>query len=109
MTLKTDEFIRRLLIHVLSSGFHRIRHYGLLANSGRRGNLKRARELLLGKTDDDAIENSVIGSAVLEANDIPEPSQPTYICPDCGSPMLIVECFGRGQQPRAPPPGIIAV
>lgn len=35
MTLQTDEFIRRFLIHVLPSGFHRIRHYGLLSNKAR--------------------------------------------------------------------------
>jgi len=109
MTLKTDEFIRRFLIHVLPSGFHRIRHYGLLANSGRRENLKRARELLLEKTDDDAIENSVIDSAASETNEIPEPLPATYICPDCGSPMVIIECFERGQLPRAPPARIIAL
>ncbi len=109
MTLETDEFIRRFLIHVLPSGFHRIRHYGLLANAGRRDNLKRARELLLEKTDDgDAIENSVIDSRASETNAIPEPLQPTYICPDCGSPMAIIERFERGQQPRAPPLRIIA-
>ncbi len=110
MTLKTDEFIRRFLIHVLPSRFHRIRHYGLLANSGRRGNIRRARELLMEQTDDDdAIENSVIDSAASEANEIPEPPQPTYICPDCGSPMVIIECFERGQLPRAPPARIIAL
>ena len=36
MTLSADEFMRRFLLHVLPSGFHRIRHYGLLANAGRR-------------------------------------------------------------------------
>src|SRR5437667_2438614 len=46
MTLSADEFIRRFLLHVLPSGFHRIRHYGLLANAGRRQHLARARELL---------------------------------------------------------------
>jgi len=110
MTLKTDEFIRRFLIHVLPGGFHRIRHYGLLANSGRQENLERARQLLAEQTDDDdAIENSVIDSAASETNDVPEPSQPTYICPDCGSPMVIIECFERGQLPRAPPARIIAL
>jgi len=108
MTLKTDEFIRRFLIHVLPGGFHRIRHYGLLANARRRDNLKRARELLLEKTDDgDAIESSVIDSPASETNEIPEPSPATYLCPDCGSPMVIIECFERGQQPRAPPLRII--
>ncbi len=108
MTLKTDEFIRRFLIHVLPSGFHRIRHYGLLANSGRRDNLKRARELLIDNTDDEEeCESGIIVST--ESTDILEGIQTTYICPDCGSPMLIIECFGRDQLPRAPPTRIIAV
>jgi len=107
MTLKTDEFIRRFLIHVLPSGFHRIRHYGLLANSGRRDNLKRARELLIDKTDDDdANDKGAIESA--KSNEIPEPIPATYICPDCGSPMVIIDCFGREQLPRAPPMRTIA-
>ena len=46
MTLATDEFIRRFLIHVLPKGFHRIRHYGLLANGDRAANIARAHELL---------------------------------------------------------------
>ena len=46
MTLSADEFMRRFLLHVLPSGFHRIRHYGLLANAGRREHLAQARELL---------------------------------------------------------------
>ena len=109
MTLKTDEFIRRFLIHVLPSGFHRIRHYGLLANSGRRDNLKRARELLMDQTDDDeAIENSAIDSIASASDEISEPLHATYLCPDCGSPMVIIECFGREQLPRAPPLTIIA-
>ncbi len=110
MTLKTDEFIRRFLIHVLPSGFHRIRHYGLLANSGRRDNLKRVRELLLAQTDDDdANENSAVDTAASKTNEIPEPLPATYLCPDCGSPMVIIECFERGQLPRAPPARPIAL
>jgi hypothetical protein len=35
--------MRRFLLHVLPSGFHRIRHYGLLANAGRRENLAKVR------------------------------------------------------------------
>ena len=42
MTLATDEFIRRFLIHVLTKGFHRIRHYGLLANGNRSENLHKS-------------------------------------------------------------------
>jgi Zn finger protein HypA/HybF involved in hydrogenase expression len=110
MTLKTDEFIRRFLIHVLPSGFHRIRHYGLLANSGRRDNLKRARELLIDKTDDDdANADGAIENTKAQQNEVSEQVQATYICPDCGSPMVIIERFERGQLPRAPPLGIIAL
>jgi len=46
MTLSPHEFIRRFLIHVLPSGFHRIRHYGLFANGSRAANLANMRELL---------------------------------------------------------------
>ena len=46
MTLSTHEFIRRFLTHVLPGGFHRIRHYGLLASGSRAANIARARELL---------------------------------------------------------------
>ena len=46
MTLATDEFIRRFLMHVLPKGLHRIRHYGLFANGNRAANIARARELL---------------------------------------------------------------
>jgi predicted Zn-ribbon and HTH transcriptional regulator len=97
MTLATDEFIRRFLIHILPQGFHRIRHYGLFANGGRADNLARARQLLAMpppeiRTDDDA-----------------EPSALALPCPHCGGPMIIIETFERGQKPRghaprAPPP-----
>ena len=46
MTISTGEFIRRFMLHVLPKGFHRIRHYGLLASAGRRANVARARALL---------------------------------------------------------------
>jgi hypothetical protein len=46
MTLATAEFIRRFLIHVLPHGFHRIRHYGLLASGTRADNIAQARRLL---------------------------------------------------------------
>ena len=109
MTLKADEFIRRFLIHVLPGGFHRIRHYGLLANAGRRDNLKRARELLIDKTgDEEASEEASSENTKLLQDAASEPVQATYLCPDCGSPMVIIERFERGQLPRAPPVGIIA-
>ena len=46
MTLAAAEFIRRFLIHVLPTGFHRIRHYGLFASPVRAQNVERARQLL---------------------------------------------------------------
>ena len=109
MTLKTDEFIRRFLIHVLPGGFHRIRHYGLLANSRRVENLKRARQLLIDETDEvEANEKGAIENTTSTQDAVSEPNQAMYICPECGSPMMIVEHFERGQQPRAPPLRVIA-
>ena len=95
MTLPADEFIRRFLIHVLPSGFHRIRHYGLLANGGRAENLARARELLDLPPPQDQTEPTT------------EADQPTSLaqpCPSCGGPMIIIEIFDPGHAPRAPPP-----
>jgi hypothetical protein len=94
MTLSVDEFIRRFLIHVLPRGFHRIRYYGLLANARRASNLKKARELLLVKAPE-------IESKASDSNS-EMPCNP-YICPVCSSPMVIIETFERGQEPRAPP------
>ncbi len=93
MMVGTHEFIRRFLIHVLPSGFHRIRHYGLFANGGRTANIARARELL-----------GVVAPETepVDANDgeVTALSQP---CPCCGGRMIIIETFERGAQPRAPP------
>ncbi len=108
MTLKTDEFIRRFLIHVLPSGFHRIRHYGLLANSRREENLKRARQLLIDQASEAVNEKVVSETTKLPQDQVAEPVQATFTCPDCGNPMIIIECFERGQLPRAPPLRIIA-
>jgi hypothetical protein len=99
MTLSTGEFMRRFLLHVLPRGFHRIRHYGL-ANAGRRENLAKARELLQVPTPGDAA--STAGDESGDAS-LVEPERPTYACPDCGAPMIIVETLVRGQSIRAPP------
>jgi len=94
MTLSSDEFMRRFLLHVLPSGFHRIRHYGLIANTTRKDNLARARELLMvEKTIETADADIADGSD----------ESVTYVCPDCGAPMIIIDTFMRGQLPRAPP------
>jgi Putative transposase len=90
MTLAADEFIRRFLLHVLPRGFHRIRHYGLLAGPTRQASLARARQLLNVATphDDDTLDE-------------PDDFHPS--CPCCGGRMIIIEVFKRCRQPRAPP------
>jgi len=97
MILTADEFIRRFLIHVLPSGFHRIRHYGLIANANRKDNLVRARKLL--RVDE--AEYPVQEEATDKHQS--EEQEATYVCPDCGAPMIIIETIPRKQQPRAPP------
>jgi len=98
LTLTTDEFIRRFLLHVLPSGFHRIRHYGLLANTGRRENLAHVRDLLqVVPTNRESIEVNTD----TEVSD--KAVQPTFVCPDCGAAMIIVEILARKQFIRAPP------
>lgn len=92
MTLAANEFIRRFLLHVLPTGFHRIRHYGLLAGTRRKSNIALARKLLAvaPPPEDNALE------------DPPDPRPP---CPCCGGHMIVIETFARWQQPRAPPSG----
>ena len=97
MRLDAHEFLRRFLLHVLPSGFHRIRHYGLLANSGRREHLARVRDLLQVTP-----ANTEPMGADAEASD--QAVQPTFICPDCGAAMIIVEIVARKPRIRAPPP-----
>ncbi len=95
MRLITDEFIRRFLMHVLPDGFHRIRHYGLLASARRKINIIKVRVL--------------IGASAPEqepqSEDDPAPLTLREPCPCCGGTMLIIETFKRGQVPRsrAPP------
>jgi len=101
MTLATDEFMRRFLLHVLPAGLHRIRHYGLLANTTRKDNLARARELLMDSTPQettDAQTKDTEGAHAAESG-----ASLTWLCPDCGAPMIIIETFERTQLPRAPP------
>ncbi len=99
MTLAATEFMRRFLLHVLPGGFHRIRHYGLLANGARTDNLARARQLL------GAIPPEPADASTADA-DIEPP--PRFFCRHCGRPMLVVEILARGQSIRAPPLAIAA-
>jgi hypothetical protein len=86
MTLATAEFIRRFLIHVLPHGFHRIRHYGLLASGTRADNIARARQLL----DVPAAQPEPGDDSCAEAN---EPTPLSHPCPCCGGRMIIIERF----------------
>jgi putative transposase/transposase-like zinc-binding protein len=98
MTLAADEFIRRFLLHVLPKGFHRIRHYGLLASAGCKANIARARELIAVPLPPDppAVDDNTDQAPAAATHHRPP-------CPCCGGTMIIVEVFGRGGAPRGPP------
>ena len=91
MTLMTGEFIRRFLLHVLPSGFHRIRHYGLLANANRKTQIPAVRVLLQQPVPPPTTDAA---TRVL---------RPTFVCRHCGAPMLVIETFARAQRIRGPP------
>ena len=95
MSLSSAEFMRRFLLHVLPGGFHRIRHYGLLANARRKSNLATARTLL-----------HQPAPAVAHSSEAPTGTghaQPTFRCRHCGAPMLILETLARVPHIRGPP------
>lgn len=99
MTLTPEEFMQRFLLHVLPSGFHRIRHYGLLANGNRKHALAAVRDLLRPAARDQPPSatndtGSVVGN---------EPKKPAFVCPHCGRPLTILQTLTRGQAIRAPP------
>lgn len=101
MTLDPHEFIRRFLMHVLPKGLHRIRHYGLLANTNRAANIAKARELL-------AVPPLSNEPDTAKAADADQPCALPRPCPCCGGRMLIIETFAPGCEPKyrpnAPPP-----
>ena len=105
MTLPAHEFIRRFLMHVLPRGFHRIRHYGLLASGTRAANIARARQLL-------AVPAR---SEQQDASEAPAADQPRMLprpCPCCGGRMFIIETFARGCEPKhrsTPSPAAIGI
>lgn len=96
MRLTTPEFIRRFLMHVLPDGFHRIRHYGLLASSARKTNIKKIRTLLGAQRTEETAEPEL--EPVVTPLTLREP------CPCCGGQMRIIEIFRRGQIPMSRPP-----
>jgi hypothetical protein len=99
MTLAPAEFMRRYLLHVLPGGFHRIRHYGLLANGTRTASLARARQLL---------DAPAPPAPSVEDDPGTDAPPPRVICRHCGHPLLVVETLARGASIRAPPLTIAA-
>jgi hypothetical protein len=96
MTLSAEEFMRRFLLHVLPSGFHRIRHYGLLGNAHRKTSLTTAHALL---QSPQAPPDHQPG-----CTDTLKPAMPaTFLCPHCGAPMIILATLPRSPYIRAPP------
>lgn len=101
MRLQADEFVRRFLLHVLPSGFQRIRHYGLLANRRREAKLQRCRDLLSARAPDPTPEHE------------PEDYRARYQrltgislwdCPLCKhGRMICIETWLPGSAPRGPP------
>jgi Putative transposase/Transposase zinc-binding domain len=102
MRLDAKEFIRRFLLHILPTGFQRIRHYGFLANRYREVKLERCRQLLGAP------------APIVESPDAPLQYQDRYErltgvslrnCPHCGrGHMVMIESFLPGSLPRGPPP-----
>ena len=97
MTLTTHEFIRRFLLHVLPNGFHRIRHYGLLASATCKVNIARARELIA------APEPLIEPTTARDTKADGTATDRLPLCPCCGGHMIIIEIFERGGMPRGPP------
>jgi Putative transposase/Transposase zinc-binding domain len=102
MTLDPAEFIRRFLLHVLPSGFHRIRHYGLLAGTIRTHNIERARQLL-------AASQAAPRRSCAETDNEAGEVSPARRCPCCGGRMIIVETFQGPRPARSPSPSRIRI
>ncbi len=103
-TLKPDEFIRRFLMHVLPNGFHRIRHYGLLASGTKTETIERARQLIAAATPAQTAPTQPAPDNAAATDDSTNP------CPCCGGRMITIETFKRGSTPQHRPTGpIIAV
>jgi hypothetical protein len=88
MTIGADEFIRRFLLHPLPDGFHRIRHYGFLANGHRADKLALCRRLLdLPETPAEQVQDTL-------------PLHQPGRCPCCGGVMVMIGILPRPALPR---------
>ena len=102
MTLDAAEFIPRFLMHVLPTGFHRIRHYGLFASAVRAQNVERARELL-------AMPKGTPEHSGAKADNDAESPAAADRCPCCGGRMIIIETFDGVRPVRSPSPTRIRI
>jgi hypothetical protein len=104
MTVAPGEFMRRFLLHVLPKGFHRIRHYGLLATSRTKAaTLAKARELIAAARPVGLLPTKAEANAEAEAAAATSPAKPAHPCPSCGASMVIIEQFEAGRMPRNRP------
>jgi hypothetical protein len=92
LTVRPDEFIRRFLLHTLPDGFHRIRHYGFLANGHRAAKLALCRKLLAVPAP----------APMIAPADEASPTRPLDRCPCCGGAMITLGTLPR-PQPHRPP------
>ena len=97
LTLDLYEFLRRFLLHVLPSGFHRIRYYGFLTNSKRSELLGLCRRLIA----------RVHPSCRITLPD-EDPVSSGWVCPRCGGRMRIVERFTAAELHARAPPALVA-
>ena len=99
MTLTVGEFIRRFLLHVLPSGFHRIRHYGFLAGPGRAATIDRLRDLIAASDPTARPRPEADASGATTAPEAAATEAGSRICPCCGGRMRIIETFARDARP----------
>jgi hypothetical protein len=92
MTLAANEFIRRFLLHTLPDGFHRIRHFGFLANGHRAGKLAHCRKLL-DALPPEPVAEPVEDEALSHRHDR---------CPRCGGQMITLAIWRCGEEPSRP-------
>ncbi|ORE86534.1 putative transposase [Aurantimonas sp. 22II-16-19i] len=112
LTLEAGEFIRRFLLHILPKGFHRIRHYGLLAGADREAKLDHVRDRIARQQPSPAASSTPASEEPTEPHER-EPSQAFVFqpCPCCGAPCgASPSCRaspepGRHPLPARPPGG----
>jgi Putative transposase len=97
MTLAPAEFIRRFMLHVLPKGFHRIRHYGLLARGAAKAQtLARVGELIAAARPQEPLTPKQQDTN----NSASSADKPIHPCPCCGGRMIIIETFEADTTPR---------